>query len=135
MSLLYLDACCIIYLTESASPFHETVARRLMRHGLEPDATIVTSRLARLECRTKPMRDNNALLLARYDAFFSAQRFRLVDVSTAIIERATQLRATYGFKTPDALHLATAIMERVAVVLTGDRELERCRDVRVEVIS
>lgn len=104
-------------------------------HGQTPQAAIVTSHLTRLECRTKPLRDKNNSLLSRYEAFFSAQRFRLIDISAAIIDRATHLRASYGFKTPDALHLATAIVENADVVLTGDRELEKCRDVRIEVIS
>jgi predicted nucleic acid-binding protein len=134
MSSLYLDSCCIIYLIESANPFHNTIVNRLRTHGLTSNAAIATSRLARLECRTKPLRDKNDSLLARYDAFFSAQRFRLIDISPAIVECATQLRASYGFKTPDALHLASAIVEKVDIVLTGDKDLEKCRDVPIEVI-
>lgn len=135
MSLLYVDSCCIIYLIEATSPFHARVAQRLMKHSATPTALLVTSRLARLECRTKPLRDNDAALLARYETFFGAQRLRLLDLSPEVIERATELRVKYGFKTPDALHLATAIIERVDVVLTGDRELERCTEVRIEVIT
>ena len=135
MSLLYIDTCCIIYLIEAASPFHSSVARRITRHSASPDATLVTSRLARLECRTKPLRDKDAALLARYETFFTAQRFRLVDVSPSVIETATDLRAKYGFKTPDALHLATAILENVDVVLTGDRDLEKCTEIPIEVIT
>jgi predicted nucleic acid-binding protein len=135
VSLLYIDTCCIIYLIEAAAPFHATVARRLMTHSATPGATLVTSRLARLECRTKPLRDNDGALLGRYETFFGAQRFRLLELSPAVIERATDLRAKYGFKTPDALHLATAILENVNVVLTGDRELEKCTEVPIEVIT
>lgn len=111
------------------------MAQRLARHSATKAATLLTSRLARLECRTKPLRDNDAALLARYETFFGAQRFRLVDLSPAVIERATDLRAKYGFKTPDALHLATAILEDVDAVITGDRDLEKCAEVPVEVIT
>ena len=135
MSSLYLDSCCIIYLIESANPFRDAIVNRLRTHGLTPGAILVTSRLARLECRTKPLRDKDDLLLSRYDAFFSAQRFQLIDISPAIVECATQLRASYGFKTPDALHLASAIIDKVDVILTGDKDLEKCRDIRVEVVS
>ena len=72
MSLIYLDACCVIYLIEASGPFHASVARRLAKHSTVPGAALVTSRLARLECRTKPVRDGDAALLARYDAFFAA---------------------------------------------------------------
>lgn len=82
-----------------------------------------------------PLRENALSLLARYETFFTAQRFRLVDISSAVIDGATELRAKYGFKTPDALHLATAILENVDVVLTGDRALEKCREIPIEVIT
>ena len=135
MSLLYLDTCCIIYLLEGTEPFHTSVTQRLMKRRATTGATILTSRLARLECRTKPLRENDVSLLARYETFFTAQRFRLVDITSAVIERATELRAKYGFKTPDALHLATAILEHVDVVLTGDHALEKCREIPIEVIA
>ena len=38
---------------------------------------------------------------------------RVVDVTAAIIECATELRARYRFRTPDAIHLATAIDARL----------------------
>ncbi|HEY0482311.1 MAG TPA: type II toxin-antitoxin system VapC family toxin [Kofleriaceae bacterium] len=135
MSLLYLDSCCIIYLVEAASPFHAAVVRRISVHGAATGAALVTSRLTRLECRTKPLRDADAGLLARYETFFTAQRFRIAEISPAIVEAATNLRAKYGFKTPDAIHLATAILENSDTFLTGDAQLERCTEARVEVIT
>lgn len=134
MRLVYLDTSCIIYLLEGAAALQTSVAQRLMAHSTAPGATLLASRLARLECRTKPLRENDRTLLARYDAFFSARRFRLCDVSPAVIERATDLRARYGFKTPDALHMATAILERADVVFTGDQQLTKCAEVPVEVV-
>lgn len=135
MSLIYVDTSCIIYLLEASGPIHRAVSERLASYGANADATLVTSRLARLECRTKPLREANAALLARYETFFGAQRFRLVDVSPMVIERATDLRVKHGFKTPDALHLATAIIVGADVVLTGDHQFERCTEVSIEVIT
>jgi predicted nucleic acid-binding protein len=51
-----------------------------------------------------------------------------------VIERATDLRASYGFKTPDALHLASAIEEKADVFITGDSKLAKCKEIRVEVV-
>jgi predicted nucleic acid-binding protein len=45
------------------------------------------------------------------------------------------LRARYGFRTPDAVHLATAISEGASVFLTGDAELVRCDEVNVELLT
>ena len=59
----------------------------------------------------------------------------MAEISPAVIERATELRARYGFRTPDAIHVATAIEERADLLLTGDTGLARCTDVKVEVLQ
>ena len=110
MSRLYLDSSCIIYLVESTAPFHDMVVQRLTRHSKEADATLVTSRLSRLECRTKPLREGDERLLANYEALFSAGRMLVVDLTAEVVERATEIRAQHKLKTPDALHLATAVL-------------------------
>lgn len=135
MSLLYLDTCCIIYLIEAAGPFHAAAVQRIMAYNTVPGTTLVASRLARLECRTKPVREADAALLARYEALFAAQRFRIAEISPAVVESATDLRARYGFKTPDAIHLATAILEKADTFFTGDAQLGRCAEIRVEVLT
>lgn len=134
MSRPYLDSCCIIYLVEATSPFHSASAARLTPDRADPASLLITSRLSRLECRTRPVRDGNAALLGAYEAFFSASRLLVSELSAAVIERATDLRARYRFRTPDALHLATAIQETADVFLTGDAALARCAEVRVEVL-
>ena len=79
------------------------------------------------------MRNGDAELLSRYDATFAG--VRVVEVTAAIIERATELRARHGFRSPDAIHLATAIDAGVSVFLTGDTGLARCTEIAVEVLA
>ena len=135
MSRLYLDANAIIYLVEAVNPFHATVAARLLPHRTDPASRVVTSRLSRLECRIQPLRNTDTRLLTDYAAFFSMERLIMSEVTANIIEQATDLRVRYNFKTPDAIHLATAIEEKVDVFLTGDRALARCVEVKVEVLA
>ncbi|NJL26479.1 MAG: type II toxin-antitoxin system VapC family toxin [Thermoanaerobaculia bacterium] len=134
MSRLYLDACTIIYLLEASSVFQDLVIARLLEHRAKPDPLLLTSRLSRLECRVVPLRNQDEGLLTAYEAFFSADRMIVIDVSATIIERATELRARYGFKSPDALHLATAIEHKADAFLTSDGNLERCGEITVEVL-
>jgi len=135
MSRIYLDACSIIYLVEAESPFHEVVVRRLLQHQAEPASQLMTSRLSYLECRTRPVRENDRKLLAAYDKLFGANRMLIVEITAEIVASATTLRARYGFKTPDAIHLASAIGEKADVFLTGDSSLSRCPDIAVEVLE
>jgi uncharacterized protein len=96
--------------------------------------SLVTSRLSRLECRSKPLRAGDLATVARFDVFFAGVELVLAEVSPAVVERATDLRARYNLKTPDAIHYATAVEIGAAVFLTGDRGLARCSEAPVEVL-
>ena len=58
----------------------------------------------------------------------------MLPVSEQIIDRATELRARHGFKTPDAIHLATALESSAAEFWTVDAALSRCTDIAVSVL-
>ena len=73
-------------------------------------------------------------LLALYNAFFTSAEVALLDVTKPVLEKATELRAHLNLKTPDAIHLASAILAGAAAFLTGDRNLARCTEVPVEVL-
>ncbi len=131
MAEAYLDACCFIYLTEGTPAWRAAVETRLK---MLPAATgLVTSRLSHLECRSRPMRDQDATLLGRYEAVLG--KARVIDVTAAVIERATELRARYGFRAPDAIHLATAIDCGADVFVTGEAALARCTEIAVDVLA
>ncbi len=131
---LYLDSCCIIYAIEGVPQFREPVLERIAKVEASADGVLLTSRLSRLECRVKPLKDGNADLLSIYDSFFDRRPLVLAEILSGVIERATALRVAHGFKTPDAIHLATAIEEQADIFLTGDAALSRCKDLRVEVL-
>jgi uncharacterized protein len=80
------------------------------------------------------MREGNRALLERYDTLFGADRVAVLDVSEQVIDRATDLRARHGFKTPDAIHLATALEFSAAEFWTADAALSRCTDIAVKVL-
>jgi predicted nucleic acid-binding protein len=59
----------------------------------------------------------------------------ILEISAEVVTSATKLRAQYGFKTPDAIHLATAIDAEADLFLTGDSSLARCTNIAVEVVQ
>jgi predicted nucleic acid-binding protein len=134
VSRIYVDACCIIYLIEAAHPFHSLLVTKLLEYRSDPDSCIITSQLSRLECRARPVKDNDVAGLAAYDAFFAADKLTVGEISAPVIDRATELRARYGFSSPDAIHLASAMEEAADIFLTGDAALARCAEVKVEVL-
>ena len=52
-----------------------------------------------------------------------------------MIDRATDIRARYGFRTPDAMHLAAAVVSGCDVFLTNDHRLDRFPDIAMDVIQ
>src|SRR5688572_739558 len=98
---LYLDANPIIYSIEGLPEFRLAAVAWIER-AEAAEGTVVTSRLARLECLVKPLREGNTELLQRFEGFFFREGVELVDVSGDVIERATELRAHHNFRTPDA---------------------------------
>ena len=48
-----------------------------------------------------------------------------ISVSPPISREAARLRATYGLRTPDAIHAATALHQKADVILTNDKHFNR----------
>ncbi len=132
-AVIYADANVVIRLLEG-----DAATRAPLETRLQPQRGtgrfLLTSRLTRLECRVKPLRNGDAALLALYDAFFASAEVGLLDVTEPVLEKATDLRAHLNLKTPDAIHLASAILAGAAAFLTGDRNLARCAEVPVEIL-
>jgi predicted nucleic acid-binding protein len=51
------------------------------------------------------------------------------------MDRATKIRADHGFRTPDAIHLAAAVISNCDAFLTNDLRLERFPDIVIQSIS
>jgi predicted nucleic acid-binding protein len=125
---LDLDSAVIIYHVERTAPFAAAVDARLTA----PDVVLVSSELARLECLVVPLRDRDAAREGDFDMFFDARLDERVDFTGAVFRRAAAIRATHGFKTPDALHLAAAIVGGCSAFLTHDAQLTRFPGLTVE---
>ena len=131
--MISLDANVVIRLVEGDATTRAPLEARLAP-CLGVPGSLLRSRLTRLECRSKPLRASDLATLAQFDVFFAGVELVLAEVSPAVVERATELRARYNLKTPDALHYATAVEAGATVFLTGDRGLARCVEVPVEVL-
>lgn len=127
---VYLDAAPVIYLVEQVQSFLDDV----IKHVSGRDTIRVCSDMTRLECRIKPLRLEESIVLSQYDLFFAHGIHEIVPLDRAVIDKATELRAKYNFKTPDSIHLAAAIISQCDIFLTNDRRLTRCTDILVQTI-
>ncbi|MDA1049051.1 MAG: type II toxin-antitoxin system VapC family toxin [Planctomycetota bacterium] len=128
---IYLDANPVIYTVERMEPYAAIVDARLAAIGI----VRVASDLTRLECRVKPIQLGNTAVLRDFDEYFAENVSEIVPLTRAVMDRATEIRAQFGFKTPDAIHLAAATAANCDVFLTNDHRLDRFTEITVEVIS
>ncbi len=135
--IAFLDSSALIYQFEGAEPYRVAITTVLRAIKAEsPNAAVIVSRLAVMECRVKPLRDRNVALLAQYESFF--KQIQIVELSATVVDVATTLRASIGLKTPDALHAASALsLAGDCTFITGDTDFANVprlnvRYVRVE---
>jgi uncharacterized protein len=132
-AVIYVDTNVIIRLIEGDDAARAPIEARLLPLRGQ-NRFLLTSQLSRLECRTKPMRNGDKAKLAIFDSFFISTEVELIPLTAAVVDKATELRATLNVKTPDALHLASAILAGAKAFLTGDKGLERCKSIAVEIL-
>ncbi|MFZ4702333.1 MAG: type II toxin-antitoxin system VapC family toxin [Candidatus Methylumidiphilus sp.] len=118
--LVYLDSCLVIYTVEEHPRFGHMINQAIeSNYGMR----FCISPLVELECLVMPLRNCQQTLVERYEMFL--QDYILLDISPAIYRKAAELRAHYGLKTPDALHLATAQTHGCVEFWTNDDRLNK----------
>jgi predicted nucleic acid-binding protein len=96
---------------------------------------IVVSHLVRMECRVGPLAAGDAETLALFDRFFVSGGVQVVGITATICDRAAAIRARYGFRAMDALHLAASIEHGCQRFLTSDRRLDSFPEIAIEILS
>ena len=130
---LFLDANVIIYLIEGARELRERVTEKLDHFRQQGEPTrVAVSRLSWLECRVRPLRDQNRKALTAYENFFSEPDLTVVDLTASVVEAAAQMRAALNFSTPDALQIACALqISGPMQILSNDRRFARIPGITV----
>ncbi len=120
MGLIYLDSCLVIYLIEQHPVFAPMVQATIANQTAN---RLAISGLTKMECLVKPMRTADLALQRRYEAGFCL--YQPLELPEPVFLLSAQLRARFGLKTPDALHLACAQFHGCAALWTNDDRLAR----------
>jgi uncharacterized protein len=118
MGLIYLDACLLIYAIEDHPVWAGDVRTALKN---EPDARFAVSPLVKMECLVKPVKTCDMAMQRRYEA--GLNEFVQLPMTETIFLQAAMLRARFGLKTPDAMHLACAQHHGCTALWTNDDRL------------
>lgn len=118
-STVYLDTNVVIYLTEGNPSFKASIEHVFLAIE-QAQARIVTSELTLTEVLVKPLREQNRPVLHAYDALFD-HLIDMIPIDRQVLYLSATLRAASAKqKTPDAIHVATAITVGAAVFISGD---------------
>ncbi len=130
---IYGDSVILIYYFEGTPPFKARATSRLTALWAGGDV-LVNSDLVRLECRMLPIRLGDSVRLADYDNLFVQPNVTLVPMTSAVFDRATEIRAIHNFKVGDSLHLAAAVEGGCDHFLTNDARLSAFTGIPVELL-
>jgi predicted nucleic acid-binding protein len=133
--LVYLDTTVVIDSVET-QPLYWPLLKPLWDQARAGHLCLITSELALMETLVGPLRSGDALLTSAYEQLFRSPEMRLIPISQPVLREAARLRAlTPGLRTPDALHAATALLERCALFLTNDTGFRRVTGLPLAVLK
>ncbi len=122
--VIYLDTAPIIYTVEKHPDYYPLLEPLWIAAKTTP-IEIVTSALALLETFTGPLKNNDQILLSRYEQTLKASDTALIPITEQILREAAALRAQFNLKTPDAIHAASGLSSGCVQFITNDSIFRR----------
>ena len=139
--IAFLDASALIYLVDGDALSAAAVKQDLLQLAATAQASgsgirLAISRLSWLECRVGPLRRSDPTALERFEGFFCRPDLQWVELTAAVVEQATLLRADHNLRTPDALQAACCQqLGPSAVMVTGDAGFQRVPGLPVALVQ
>lgn len=132
---LYLDTAPLIYYFEEYPSYISKMDRIFDLIGTSRVVTFSAVHIL-TEVMVKPLQTGNHELAEEYrDILVNNDAYTLVPVTLPIAESAAVLRARYNLRTPDALHVASAISAGCDALLTNDAGLKRVQELPILVLD
>ena len=126
-----LDTPLFIYFIEEHPKFFP-ILRNLFSAIDAQKLPACTSALTLLEILVLPLRYGRVDIADRYDRILSYGRgLSLCNIEASVLREAARLRAVYQVKTPDAIQIGSALVNRCRYFVTNDRRLPQIHDIDI----
>ena len=126
-----LDTMLFIYHIED-NPKYAAITEKLfdtIEHG---SCKAVTSILTLIELLIKPKREGNLIAVGDYrDMILTFPNLMVMDVNLRVSDIASDMRAKYRIRVPDAIQIASAIVGGSQSFITNDEGLKKVKDVNI----
>ena len=134
-SIVYCDTAPLIYYLE-INPKYTSVVDPFFEALDSKQFQIVTSTLTLLEVLVLPLRTKNHQLANAYKQLLTTtEGVQVTAVTDLIAQEAAMLRGMYNLRTPDAIHMATALVTGSTYFITNDRIFQRIPNIHVLVLD
>lgn len=131
VQLIGIETAPFIYYVEQNSTYLDRM-RAIFQMVDSGTPQVITSVITLTEVLIMPIRTGHTQYEQEYrDMLLNTANITALSVSAPIAEQAAHLRARYNLRTPDALHIATALVSGCDAFLTNDLRLKRVAEVRV----
>lgn len=131
---VYLDANGFIYSIERIDPYRAALDMLWQAVSIG-QVSVVTSELTLLEVLVKPLKIGDTTVAETFRTVLRrTPEVQMLPITQIVLERAANLRATVGLKTPDALHAATALLNDCALFVTNDSAFRRAVGLNIAVL-
>jgi len=122
---VYVDACVLIYAVEKVPPYC-TLLQPLWDAARLGHCLICTSELTLAEVLVKPLREGDALMRDLFrETILASEGTDPIPVTRSVLEKAAEIRAIAGLRTPDAIHVASAQSAGCSCLVTNDPVFSR----------
>lgn len=134
-SAVYLDTSVFIYFVEQ-HPRYYKLCEPVFEDIEAGRIKALTSTLTLLEILVQPYKlKKEGLVLKFYSLLVTYPHLSWIDMTLDVADRAAGLRAKYGYKTPDAIQLASALSQGAGAFLCNDRAFEKNKEIECLIID
>jgi predicted nucleic acid-binding protein len=132
--MVFLDANPVIYFVEQTPSWGAKAVARIATFRSAGEQLAVSD-LVRMETAVGPLKANDLVRLGDFASFFAAPYVTVLPITATVCDRAAHVRAKYGFRPLDSLHLAAAVERGCTRFLTNDSQLKRFPDIVVDILT
>ena len=132
---VYLDTSVFIYFVENHPRYH-SICESIFRNMEEGSIEAATSTLTLLEILVQPYKlKRDDLVFKFYSLLTTYPHLTWISLTLPISDLAANLRAEYGLKTPDAIHIASAVSSNASGFICNDRAFKKIRAIDCLIID
>jgi predicted nucleic acid-binding protein len=133
---IMIDTAPIVYFIEEHGEFGEIADEIFKMINDDSSYHSFSSVITITEVLTQPLRKSRRDLYEKYKKFLlNSSNFFVYSIDPIVAEKAAELRAQFGIKTPDALQLAVGIENNGSLFITNDNVLKKVNGIEVLVLK